>query len=238
MKSLRILAALLAAVVATSAFSQGKTVLGTLGQTTAATRIYAGPNTHSRVYYRAKPYEYLVLRPEKAGDYYKVMLQNGAYGYVPAEKVAELPYRVTEAKRTTRTDMTTYGSRSAMRGSGSVVTNYAMQFLGTPYKWGGNDPTRGIDCSGLVKNVFGHIGVNLPRTAAEQVHYGTPVTRLEDLQSGDRLYFWSAKRNCIGHTGIYMGGGYFVAASSGKGKVSTCFLGTKYWLSMLVAARR
>jgi len=67
---------------------------------------------------------------------------------------------------------------------------------------------------------------------------GTPVTRLEDLQPGDRLYFWDAKRGMIGHTGIYLGGGYFVHSSRGHGGVNTDYLGQKKWLNILVAARR
>lgn len=65
-----------------------------------------------------------------------------------------------------------------------------------------------------------------------------PITKLEDLQKGDRLYFWSKSRNKIGHTGVYLGNGYFVHSSSGKGKVTTDYLATPKWLNILVAARR
>ena len=106
-----------------------------------------------------------------------------------------------------------------------------------PYKWGGNDILNGIDCSGFVKKLYGSIGVSLPRTAAEQVRVGQPVLRYEDLQPGDRLYFWSKSRKKIGHTGIYIGGCYFTHASSCHHGVATDYLSAK-WRKMLVAARR
>lgn len=237
MKIYRLLVALVAAVLTASSFAQGKIVLGKLGQATASTRIYAAPNTHSRVYYHLKPFTYLVVRPYSNGSWCRVLLQNGSDGYVVAEKVAQLPYNVT---RRAPTNYIASRGGIAIRGEGTGVelAKCALEYQGTPYVWGGNDPRRGIDCSGLVQNVFGTIGVNLPRTAAEQALVGTPITRLEDLRAGDRLYFWSSKRNKIGHTGIYIGGGYFVHASSGKGHVTTSYLGEPYYRGMLVAARR
>ena len=67
---------------------------------------------------------------------------------------------------------------------------------------------------------------------------GQQITRLEDLQAGDRLYFWENKRGKIGHTGIYLGKGYFVHSSVGNHGVATDYLGSKNWLKILVAARR
>lgn len=205
-------------------------VLGKLGQALEPTPIYANTSTSARVYYKAKPYEYLVVQDFKHPEWRKVLLQNGTYGYVQSERVAELPYEVTQdiAKRAS-----SLGSRSR-----SAIANESLRYLGTPYKWGGNSLNGGIDCSGFVKQLFGQVGLDLPRTAAEQVKFGKAVDKLEDLVSGDRLYFWDAKRGKIGHTGIYLGNGYFSHASSGKGQVSTDFLGQQKWLKILVAARR
>jgi cell wall-associated NlpC family hydrolase len=212
-----------------------KKVLGKLGQTTEKTPIYSTMSTRARVYYRLKPYEYVVVTDSSRDNWMKVLLQNGRYGYVPAETVAKLPYEVTmdvaTSSRTSRTANLAPGSRGAAAEAG-------LQFRGTPYVWGGNSLTGGIDCSGFVKQLYGHVGLNLPRTAAEQALVGTPITRLEDLQKGDRLYFWENKRNKIGHTGIYLGGGYFVHSSRGKGGVDTDYLGSPKWLKILVAARR
>jgi len=233
----------LALVVASVAFAgaqEKRVVLGKLGQAIKETKILSKPG--GRAYYTAKPYEYLVLRTSDRPGTYKVLLQNGRDGYVSTDDVARLPYDVTRPA-STRSTPPTLASRSSgttklSSQSRASVAEYSLNFTGTPYVWGGNDPNKGIDCSGFVKYLYGQIGVSLPRTAAEQVNVGQAITRLEDLQPGDRLYFWSSSRNKIGHTGIYLGNGYFCHATSSKGKVTTDYLGTDKWLKILVAARR
>jgi cell wall-associated NlpC family hydrolase len=214
-----------------------KVVLGKLGQALENVSIYSRPNTRSHVYYHVKAYEYLVLNRADSDSYYRVLLQNGNYGYVSTDSVAKLPYDVTAdtpaAKDRFSRDAGALGSRSAR----AAVANWSLSFRGTPYKWGGNDPQNGIDCSGFVKFLYKEIGVNLPRTAAEQALVGKPITQYADLQAGDRLYFWSSKRNKIGHTGIYLGNGYFVHSSTNHHGVDTDYL-TPKWQGILVAARR
>ncbi len=218
-----------------TAFAE-KRVLGKLGQTTEKTLIYASMSTKARVYYRVKPYEYLVVTDASKGNWMRVLLKNGQYGYVQSETVAKLPYEVTtEVNAQPRTSR---GNAIGNNSSRGIAAERGLQFRGTPYVWGGNDMYKGVDCSGFVKNLFGDVGVSLPRTAAEQALVGQPITRLEDLQKGDRLYFWEAKRNKIGHTGIYLGNGLFVHSSRGKNGVSTDYLGAPNWLKILVAARR
>jgi len=215
-------------------------VIGKLGQAIRATRIYAAPNSRSRVYYSLKPYQYVIINPSKYDKWLKVRMQNGRDGYVVAEAVARLPYTVTLNSTQPSRHSSANRGQAVVPGSGvgSALANYSLRFVGTPYKWGGNDLLNGVDCSGFVKQIYGQIGVNLPRTAAQQVFVGTPIRRLEDLQPGDRLYFWDHKRGKIGHTGMYLGRGYFVHSSSSKGAVTTDYLGQERWLKILVAARR
>jgi cell wall-associated NlpC family hydrolase len=85
------------------------------------------------------------------------------------------------------------------------VVGVAMQYLGTPYVWGGASPG-GFDCSGFVQYVFGQVGVSLPHHAASQFGYGTPVS-ISDLQPGDLVFF-----DGLGHVGIYIGGGQYIHA--------------------------
>jgi cell wall-associated NlpC family hydrolase len=84
------------------------------------------------------------------------------------------------------------------------VVGIAMQFLGTPYQWGGSSPSTGFDCSGFVMYVYSQVGVSLPHNAAMQYNYGSPVSRSQ-LQAGDIVFF-----NGLGHNGIYIGGNQFI----------------------------
>ena len=89
----------------------------------------------------------------------------------------------------------------------SPAVDVAQQFLGVPYVWGGESPA-GFDCSGLVQYVYGQLGVDLPRTAAEQARVGQPVASLADARPGDLLAF----HDPVDHIGIYAGNGLMVVA--------------------------
>jgi cell wall-associated NlpC family hydrolase len=88
----------------------------------------------------------------------------------------------------------------------SQVVTIALQYLGTPYVWGGASPATGFDCSGFVMYVFAQVGVSLPHHAASMYSYGTPVP-YEQLAAGDLVFF-----SGLGHMGIYIGDGWFVHA--------------------------
>jgi hypothetical protein len=221
-------------MLATSSLAEVR-VLGKVGQSLSTFGIHRSPSASSHVYYEVQPYEYLVVSHTRNSRWLAVALNTGGYGYAPASGIAILPYSV---RQTIHRPTYNLGSRGASGSWGaSGVAAYATKFIGTPYKWGGEDLYGGIDCSAFVKKMFGQIGVNLPRTAAEQALVGTPINRLEELQPGDRLYFWEEKRHKIGHTGIYLGRGWFVHSSSGNHGVSTNQL-TAGWIKLLCAARR
>jgi peptidoglycan DL-endopeptidase CwlO len=94
----------------------------------------------------------------------------------------------------------------------SVVTE-AQKYLGVPYLWGGTDPAKGLDCSGFTQLVYGNLGVDLPRTSAQQATSGRPVSSLADARPGDLLFFdHSSARGGIDHVGIYVGNGQMIAA--------------------------
>jgi cell wall-associated NlpC family hydrolase len=233
MNSIRLLLVLAAAAIASACLAQDdRVVLGKLGQAIRAVPIKANMSDRSKTYYKVKPYEYLVIRTAKYDSWLKVLLHNGSFGYVRSDAIARLPYELTADNSPPARDTGSPSSR------GAYVAQRGLDFKGVRYKWGGVDPQTGIDCSAFVRMLYGEVGQNLPRTAAEQALVGTPIRRLEDLRPGDRLYFWSSSRGKIGHTGVYLGDGYFVHSSSGKGGVSTDFLGAKNWLKTLVAARR
>ena len=99
-------------------------------------------------------------------------------------------------------------SSSYSSGSGSSVVNYATQFVGNPYVWGGTSLTNGADCSGFVQSVYANFGVSLPRTSYEQQNAGTEVS-YADAQPGDLICYG-------GHVAIYMGNGQIVHASNSQ----------------------
>ena len=94
--------------------------------------------------------------------------------------------------------------------SGQAIADYAVQFVGNPYVYGGTSLTNGADCSGFVQSVYKHFGYSLPRTAASQAGVGTKVS-VDSLQPGDLLFYHN-----YGHVAIYIGGGQVVHASNKK----------------------
>ncbi|MDO5136156.1 MAG: NlpC/P60 family protein [Eubacteriales bacterium] len=105
-------------------------------------------------------------------------------------------------------EYTASSSDSSYSGSGSSVVDYATQFVGNPYVWGGTSLTSGADCSGFVQSVYSNFGVSLPRTSYEQQNAGTEVS-YADAQPGDLICYG-------GHVAIYMGDGKIVHASNAK----------------------
>ena len=120
---------------------------------------------------------------------------------------------------------------SSYSSTGSEIVNFAVQFVGNPYVWGGTSLTNGADCSGFTQSVFANFGISLPRTAAEQCGSGTPVD-LGSIQPGDLLFYDGGSG--IGHVSIYMGNGQVVHASN----ASTGITISSYGYRTPCAARR
>ncbi len=91
------------------------------------------------------------------------------------------------------------------------LCQYAKQFVGNPYVWGGTSLTKGADCSGFVQSVFKKFGVSLPRTSREQAGVGTKIS-LADAKPGDLIFY--AKGGTINHVALYIGDGQVVHASN------------------------
>lgn len=100
-------------------------------------------------------------------------------------------------------------SVSSNSSMGQNIANYALQFVGNPYVYGGTSLTNGADCSGFIMSVYKNFGISLPRTSGEQGQSGTNVGGLGNAQPGDLVSY-------SGHIGIYIGGGQIVHASTAK----------------------
>lgn len=119
------------------------------------------------------------------------------------------------------------------------MLEFSKRFLGLPYTWGGTS-SYGYDCSGFSQMLGRRRGVSLPRDAQPQADWDgvVPVEKREDLRPGDLLYFGSSGKK-ITHTGIYMGGGKFINATTHETPmVRIDDLNEDYWTKILVAMRR
>ena len=116
------------------------------------------------------------------------------------------------------------------------VTLYAMNLVGTPYRYGGNTPDSGFDCSGLIGHVYQtNAGLVPPRTTAKLQFWGKPVAR-EQIRVGDLVVF--LKGGTANHAGIYVGSGRFVHAPSTGGVVRLDSLTSNYWSTQFFIVRR
>lgn len=115
----------------------------------------------------------------------------------------------------------------------------ALSLIGSPYKYGGAHPDTGFDCSGLVKYVLGLTStLTLPRSSEEMYRQGGRNITLEELKTGDLIFFRIGGAKRINHVAVYIGEKRFVHAPSTGGFVRVDRLGDRYWQRYLVGARR
>jgi cell wall-associated NlpC family hydrolase len=118
------------------------------------------------------------------------------------------------------------------------ILDYALNLIGSPYKRGGTDPDRGVDCSGYVKHVYKQsTGIDLPHNAKAISERGETVS-VDELKPGD-LVFFNTMRKAFSHVGIYTGDDKFVhAASTRTGSVTVSDMKDRYWAQRFNGARR
>jgi hypothetical protein len=116
---------------------------------------------------------------------------------------------------------------STASASESAVVSQAQQYIGVPYAWGGTDPAKGLDCSGLSQLVYKNLGIDLPRTASQQATSGRAVASLADAHPGDLVFFdYSSSRAGVDHVGVYIGNGKMIAAPQEGESVKVQDVGT------------
>jgi cell wall-associated NlpC family hydrolase len=136
------------------------------------------------------------------------------------------------------------GARAAplvqqVRDGASDMVLSAMDFLGVPYRRGGNSAESGFDCSGFTRHVFEQsLGLVLPRRADQQARSaGLFTVQRDDLKPGD-LVFFNTLRRTFSHVGIYVGEGKFIHAPKPGGEVRIESMGDSYWAKRFTGARR
>lgn len=131
-----------------------------------------------------------------------------------------------------------YGSATPQSRRSNDVLMRAIGLVGTPYRYGGNSPRGGFDCSGLVGFVFKDAaGLQLPRSTPELIQFDAPDVRRNQLEPGD-LVFFNPGGGKTSHIGIYVGEGRFVHAPSSGGTVRLDRLETLYWDRAYQGAKR
>jgi cell wall-associated NlpC family hydrolase len=129
------------------------------------------------------------------------------------------------------------GAAASALNTAQDLTTAALDLIGIRYKWGGNTPATGLDCSGLVRYVFQQVtGVTLPRTAKDMSQLGEQVTA-PDLKPGD-LVFFNTRRFAFSHVGIYLGDNRFVHAPRRGREVEVATLDSSFWQQRFNGARR
>ena len=128
--------------------------------------------------------------------------------YVSSEFVT-VAYKYKEA-----VESSSYGD-----GVSQLRTNmidFAMKYLGTPYVWGGNSLSRGVDCSGFVKQVFTQFGygASMPRTSREMARTYSMISRSE-AKAGDLVFYHNLRTGVVDHVAIYIGNGKIIHANNG-----------------------
>ncbi|KQW42572.1 lytic transglycosylase [Nocardioides sp. Root1257] len=123
----------------------------------------------------------------------------------PASSTSSTAFSGALSDATATSTSTTTSTGTA---KGDAVVEDARKYLGVPYVWGGTDPDKGLDCSGLVQKVYSDLGYDLPRVSYQQAEAGRPVASLADAQPGDILAFGSP----VHHVAIYVGENQMIEA--------------------------
>lgn len=127
-----------------------------------------------------------------------------AFTYAVSRKSEEAQMTQEVQENLQQTETTEVSAQPA--SNGQAIVDYACQFIGNPYVWGGTSLTDGADCSGFVQSVFAHFGISLPRTTYDQINAGVEVS-YDQAMPGDLICY-------DGHIGIYIGNGQIVNAQN------------------------
>lgn len=151
-------------------------------------------------------------------DWYKVEVDDQK-GYISGE------YVTISQKLPTASSVEELENGTGVSDTRVSLVQYALQFVGNRYVWGGTSLTNGIDCSGFTMQIYARYGISLPHHAASQPGYGTRIS-VSDAQPGDLFFYGSG--STISHVGIYIGNGQIVHASNARTgiKISSAYYRT------------
>ena len=168
--------------------------------------------------------------PETEAPYTEAPETEAPYTEAPETEAPYTEVPETEAPYTETPETEAPASDSSV---GQEIANYAVQFVGNPYVYGGTSLTNGTDCSGFTQSVMANFGIYIARTAADQAYGGTSVS-VSDIQPGDLLFY--SDGSGISHVALYIGGGQIVhAATESQGIIISSYnydspvCAARYW---------
>lgn len=177
---------------------------GTLTETIAEeTRLRKNPDENAEIIMTFNK-EVAVFVEERVDNWYKVQIE-GVTGYVYKTQINEselslIPYTKTEVKTVEK-----------KQDKGKEVVEYAKQFLGNPYVYGGNSLTKGVDCSGFTTQIYKHFGIKLQRSSRGQFASNGYKVSKSEIKEGDLVFY--GNNGVINHVAIYAGNGEIIHAN-------------------------
>ncbi len=172
--------------------------------TSGGLRVRTEPNTDSEILTTMAEGESLEVVEGENNGWIKVMLDD-EIGYISAD------YAEVKENLDTAVTMTELLYGEGVSDVRVELCQYAKQFVGNPYVWGGTSLTKGADCSGFTLSVFKKYGISLPHYSVSQSQMGRKVS-LSEAKAGDLVFYSNGSR--VNHVGIYLGNGQVVHASS------------------------
>ena len=172
--------------------------------TSGGLRVRENPSTDAAILTTMGEGERLEVVEEEKDGWIKVMVDDQE-GYISAE------YAVIKEELDTAMTITELLYGQGVSDVRVDLCEYAKQFVGNKYVWGGTSLTKGADCSGFVLSVFAKYGISLPHSSAAQSKMGTKIS-LSEARPGDLIFYSNGKR--VNHVAIYIGGGMIVHASN------------------------
>ena len=196
-------------------------------ETPSTDTAYVDETPETDVSYTEAPYTEV---PETEAPYTEAPETEAPYTEAPETEAPETEAPETEAPETEAPETEAPASDSSV---GQEIANYAVQFVGNPYVYGGTSLTNGTDCSGFTQSVMANFGIYIARTAADQAYGGTSVS-VSDIQPGDLLFY--SDGSGISHVALYIGGGQIVhAATESQGIIISSYnydspvCAARYW---------
>ena len=171
---------------------------------------------------------YFVESNDVRGFIAKDKVVAGDYAEVKVSQLSEDSFTTAQEKISPENNkacfytLTSTKEADDMSAARTSVVNFALQFVGNPYVWGGTSLTNGADCSGFVQSIYASFGYDIPRVACDQAGYGTQIP-ISDAEPGDLIFY--AKSGYVYHVSMYIGNGQVVQAYSTKAGIITSDIG-------------